>query len=98
MAGEENREWRPRSAHVWRCLCDRSDNLAPRAIRHGLTAPRRCADLPRLKLSTPTNGRWDLVVELDEATLADFSHALDHIRIIEGIAATGTSILLANIR
>ncbi len=45
-----------------------------------------------------TNGRWDLVVELDSATLADFSHALDHIRMIEGIAATETSILLANIR
>jgi DNA-binding Lrp family transcriptional regulator len=45
-----------------------------------------------------TNGRWDLVVELDTATLADFSHALDQIRMIEGIAATETSILLANIR
>src|SRR5579859_5213583 len=45
-----------------------------------------------------TNGRWDLVVELDTATLADFSHALDRIRMIEGIAATETSILLANIR
>jgi DNA-binding Lrp family transcriptional regulator len=45
-----------------------------------------------------TNGRWDLVVELDTATLADFSRALDQIRMIEGIAATETSILLANIR
>jgi DNA-binding Lrp family transcriptional regulator len=45
-----------------------------------------------------TNGRWDLVVELDTATLADFSQALDQIRMIEGIAATETSLLLANIR
>ncbi len=45
-----------------------------------------------------TNGRWDLVVELDTATLADFSQALDHIRTIKGIATTETSILLANIR
>jgi DNA-binding Lrp family transcriptional regulator len=45
-----------------------------------------------------TNGRWDLVVELNTATLAEFSHALDNIRMIEGIAATETSIQHANIR
>ena len=42
-----------------------------------------------------TNGRWDLVVELDVETLAQFSQALDRIREIEGIASTETSILLA---
>ncbi|MGA0606420.1 Lrp/AsnC family transcriptional regulator [Phenylobacterium sp. VNQ135] len=42
-----------------------------------------------------TNGRWDLVAELDVETLAEFSRALDHIREIEGIASTETSILLA---
>ncbi|HJW42391.1 MAG TPA: Lrp/AsnC family transcriptional regulator [Rhizomicrobium sp.] len=41
-----------------------------------------------------TNGRWDLVVELDTETLVDFSRTLDHIRTIEGIAATETSLLL----
>jgi DNA-binding Lrp family transcriptional regulator len=45
-----------------------------------------------------TNGRWDLVVELDTATLADFGHTLDQIRMIEGIATTETSILLAPIK
>jgi DNA-binding Lrp family transcriptional regulator len=45
-----------------------------------------------------TNGRWDLVAELDTATLADFSRALDHIRMISGIATTETSILLASIK
>jgi DNA-binding Lrp family transcriptional regulator len=45
-----------------------------------------------------TNGRWDLVVELDTPTLADFGHALDQIRMIEGIATTETSILLAPIK
>jgi DNA-binding Lrp family transcriptional regulator len=45
-----------------------------------------------------TNGRWDLVAELDTATLADFGHALDQIRMIEGIATTETSILLAPIK
>ena len=42
-----------------------------------------------------TNGRWDLVAELDVETLSEFSRTLDQIRQIEGIAATETSILLA---
>jgi DNA-binding Lrp family transcriptional regulator len=42
-----------------------------------------------------TNGRWDLVAELDTETLADFSRTLDRIRMVEGIASTETSILLA---
>jgi DNA-binding Lrp family transcriptional regulator len=43
-----------------------------------------------------TNGRWDLIAELNTDTLAGFSKALDQIRLIEGIAATETSILLAD--
>jgi DNA-binding Lrp family transcriptional regulator len=42
-----------------------------------------------------TNGRWDLVAELDVETLGAFSRTLDAIRDIAGIAATETSILLA---
>ncbi|THD58655.1 Lrp/AsnC family transcriptional regulator [Phenylobacterium sp.] len=42
-----------------------------------------------------TNGRWDLVAELDTETLAEFSRTLDQVRLIEGIASTETSILLA---
>ena len=44
-----------------------------------------------------TNGRWDLVVELDTETLAAFSHTLDQIRLIQGIAGSETSILLKTI-
>jgi DNA-binding Lrp family transcriptional regulator len=42
-----------------------------------------------------TNGRWDLVAELDVETLSEFSRTLDEVRQIEGIASTETSILLA---
>ena len=42
-----------------------------------------------------TNGRWDLIAELDTETLGAFSQTLDQIRLIDGIAATETSILLA---
>lgn len=45
-----------------------------------------------------TNGRWDLVAEISTDTLSGFSQALDQIRLIEGIAATETSILLASTR
>ena len=50
---------------------------------------------PEVAAVHTTNGRWDLVAELEVETLAAFSHALDRIRQIEGIAATETSILLA---
>jgi DNA-binding Lrp family transcriptional regulator len=45
-----------------------------------------------------TNGRWDLVAELDTDTLASFSRTLDQIRMIEGIASTETSLLLATLK
>ena len=41
-----------------------------------------------------TNGRWDLVAELDTDSLSGFSHALDEIRRIGGISASETSLLL----
>jgi DNA-binding Lrp family transcriptional regulator len=42
-----------------------------------------------------TNGRWDLIAELDVENLAQFSRTLDAIRTLHGIASTETSILLA---
>ena len=50
---------------------------------------------PEVSAVHTTNGRWDLVAELDVETLAEFSRTLDAIREIEGIASTETSILLA---
>ncbi len=50
---------------------------------------------PEVAAVHTTNGRWDLVAELDVETLQAFSVALDRVRQIEGIASTETSILLA---
>jgi DNA-binding Lrp family transcriptional regulator len=50
---------------------------------------------PQVDKIHTTNGRWDLVAELDTETLSDFSRTLDEIRTLEGIASTETSILLA---
>ena len=41
-----------------------------------------------------TNGRWDMIAELETDSLEGFSNALDGVRLIEGIAATETSLLL----
>ena len=56
---------------------------------------RRLKGFPAVHRIYTTNGRWDLVAELDVANLAEFSRALDDIRTVEGISMTETSILLA---
>ena len=50
---------------------------------------------PEVAAIHTTNGRWDLIAELDVETLEAFSRTLDSIRQVEGIASTETSILLA---
>ena len=57
---------------------------------------RALKGFPEVENIYTTNGRWDLVAELCTSTLAGFSQALDQIRLIEGIAATETSLLLAS--
>ena len=56
---------------------------------------RALRGFPEVDKVHTTNGRWDLVAELDVETLAEFSRTLDEVRQIEGIASTETSILLA---
>ena len=53
---------------------------------------------PEIEAVHTTNGRWDLMAELNADSLAAFSRALDGIRQIKGIATTETSILLATTR
>jgi DNA-binding Lrp family transcriptional regulator len=45
-----------------------------------------------------TNGRWDLIAEVGAETLADFDGVLRRIRLIPGITASETSLLLATPR
>lgn len=56
---------------------------------------RALKGFPEVAAIHTTNGRWDLIAELEVGSLAEFSRALDQIRTIEGIASTETSILLA---
>ncbi len=49
---------------------------------------------PEVTAVHTTNGRWDLVAELEAESLAAFSRALDRIRDTKGIATSETSLLL----
>ncbi len=42
-----------------------------------------------------TNGRWDLVAEIRADSLQAFDQVLSRIRLVDGIAATETSLLLS---
>lgn len=53
---------------------------------------------PEISEIHTTNGRWDLIVELGAATLADFDNVLRRIRLVPGITASETNLLLATPR
>lgn len=68
------------------------------AIEGKSSAPivRALRAFPEVVAIHTTNGRWDLVVELRTEGLEAFDQALGRIRLIEGIAATETSLLLSS--
>lgn len=57
---------------------------------------RRLYGFPEVRSIHTTNGRWDIVAEVETDSLASFDLVLQRIRLIEGIASTETSILLAS--
>lgn len=59
---------------------------------------RQLLGYPEVRALHTTNGRWDIVAELETAHLAAFDEVLRRIRLIEGITSTETSILLASRR
>jgi DNA-binding Lrp family transcriptional regulator len=50
---------------------------------------------PAVSALHTTNGRWDMVAELQADTLEAFDRVLSRIRLLEGIANTETSLLLS---
>ena len=83
--------------------------LKPQAEAHRIRAlmtiavdGNRAADVLRSLRGHPnvtglhsTNGRWDIVADLQADTLEAFDRVLGSIRLLEGIASTETSILLS---
>ena len=57
---------------------------------------RRLRGFPEVRRLYSTNGRWDVVAEIEVPTLPAFDATLRRIREIEGISATETNILLAS--
>jgi DNA-binding Lrp family transcriptional regulator len=55
---------------------------------------RRLMGMPEVRELHATNGRWDVVAEIEAASIADLDDLLRAIRQIDGIANTDTSILL----
>lgn len=50
---------------------------------------------PAVSALHTTNGRWDIVAELQADTLESFDAVLGRVRLIDGIANTETSLLLS---
>ena len=55
---------------------------------------RRLMGMPEVRKLHATNGRWDVVAEIEAASIADLDDLLRAIRQVDGIANTDTSILL----
>jgi DNA-binding Lrp family transcriptional regulator len=55
---------------------------------------RALRGFPQVRAVHMTNGRWDMIADLETDSLEGFSNALDGIRLIEGISGTETSLLL----
>jgi DNA-binding Lrp family transcriptional regulator len=53
---------------------------------------------PEVSAIHTTNGRWDLIVELGTSTLTEFDAVLRRIRLVSGIGASETNLLLATPR
>lgn len=56
---------------------------------------RQLRNIPGIVRLHTTNGRWDLVAEIEAADLIEFDRILNRLRLIEGIATSDTSLLLA---
>lgn len=57
---------------------------------------RRLYGFPEVRSLHTTNGRWDVVADIETDTLESFDRLLSTIRLLDGIASTETSILLAS--
>lgn len=56
---------------------------------------RRLHGFPEVRALHTTNGKWDVIAELSAGDLEEFDSVLRRIRLVDGIAATETNLLLA---
>ncbi|WP_316858358.1 Lrp/AsnC family transcriptional regulator [uncultured Cohaesibacter sp.] len=58
---------------------------------------RKLRGIPELHTVHTTNGAWDLVAEIQAASLSDFDRVLREVRLIDGVLNSETSLLLSTI-
>lgn len=58
---------------------------------------RRLRGMPELQALHTTNGAWDLVAEVQTASLGDFDRILREVRMIDGVLNSETSLLLSSV-
>lgn len=58
---------------------------------------RRLRRIPELQQLHTTNGKWDLVAEIQSASLGDFDRVLREVRQTDGILNSETSLLLSSV-
>ncbi len=58
---------------------------------------RRLRGFPELQKLHTTNGNWDLVAEIQTASLADFDRILREVRATDGVLNSETSLLLTSV-
>lgn len=51
--------------------------------------------LPQVRTLHTTNGKWDIIAQLETQDLIEFDDVLRRIRLIEGVSLTETNIMLA---
>jgi DNA-binding Lrp family transcriptional regulator len=56
---------------------------------------QRLSGMPEVLAIHATNGRWDLIAEIGTSDLPSFDETLRRIRLVEGISATETNLLLS---
>lgn len=56
---------------------------------------RRLRGFPEIRALYATNGRWDLVAEIETRDLQSFDELLRRVREVDGIGVTETNLLLA---
>jgi len=57
---------------------------------------KKLSGIPEISGLHTTNGRWDIVAEINAENLEEFDIILTHIREVEGVANTETSLLLTS--
>jgi len=62
--------------------------------KKALAVVRSLRGYPGIKALHNTNGRWDLIAEIQIDTLESFNHLLNDVRLIDGVSSTETSLLL----